>query len=201
MSNAPQVFQTSNPTRWKSVKWSSRVVLVVLLFSLTVLVLAVRNGENPDMPNLTDKAKYYQSKLDPSNRLTFASPLNKKFKGFKDFLDKKQKEDSLKKLTINKLKAPQIRGAFYVPWQQASLFDLQKNADKLNTIYPEWFFIDPISFKLQTRIDSAGLVVMKQKGLSIQPIFNNFFSEKAIHNSTDCGYNYTLWVTRCKCGF
>ena len=48
----------------------------------------------------------------------------------------------------------------------------------MNTIYPEWFFIDPITFKLQTRIDSAGLAVMKQKNLSIQPIFNNFNSNK-----------------------
>ncbi len=178
MGNAGQIFQTNNPTRWKSIKWTSRIILLVFLFLLVVLVLAVINGRNPNLPNITSKAKFFQSKLDPSNKLTFVSPLNKKFKGFKDFLEKKQREDSLKKADLKKLKAPQIRGAFYVPWQQASLTDLQKNGDKLNTVYPEWFFIDPATFRLQSRIDSAGLVVMKQKGLSIQPIFTNFNSTK-----------------------
>ena len=178
MSNTAQVFQTNNPTRWKRIKWTSRIALFIALFLITVLLLAVKNGTNPNLPNITEKAKYFQSKLDPSNKLTLASPLNKKFKGFKDFLDKKQKEDSLKKLSIKKLKAPQIRAAFYTPWLQASLSDLQKNADKLNTIYPEWFFIHPATFRLQTRIDSAGLAVMKQKGINIQPIFNNFYTNK-----------------------
>jgi poly-beta-1,6 N-acetyl-D-glucosamine synthase len=152
--------------------------VVILLFLLVVLVLAVKNGQNPDLPNINSKAKFYQSKLDPANKLTFSSPLNTKFKGFRSFLEKRQKEDSLKKINNLKLNASQIRAAFYTPWLTASLPDLQKNADNLNTIYPEWFFIDPLTYKLQTRIDSAGLAVMKQKNLSIQPIFNNYFSNK-----------------------
>jgi len=178
MANATQVFQANNPTRWKSIKWTSRIMLLVLLFLLTVLVLAVINGRKPDLPNINSKAKYYQSKLDPGNKLTFTSPLNKKFKGFKEFLEKQQREDSLKKISKIKLNASQIRAAFYTPWLPASLADLKKNGDKLNTIYPEWFFIDPVTFQLQTRIDSAGLAVMKQKNLSIQPIFNNFYTNK-----------------------
>lgn len=178
MGNSVQIFQTNNPTRWKSIKWTSRIILLIVLFFLVVLVLAVRNEASPNLPNNYEKARYYQSKLDPSNKLTFTSPLNKKFKGFKDFLEKRQLEDSLKKLNTVKLKAPQVRAAFYTPWLTASLADLQKNGDKLNTIYPEWFFIDPLTWRLQTRIDSAGLAIMKQKNLSIQPIFNNFYSNK-----------------------
>jgi spore germination protein YaaH len=178
MSNSAQVFQTDNPTRWKSIKWTSRIILLIVLFFLAVLVLAIINEASPNLPGNYEKARYYQSKLDPSNKLTFASPLNKKFKGFKDFLEKKQREDSLKKVNLTKLKAPQIRAAFYTPWLTASLADLQKNGDKLNTIYPEWFFIDPVTYQLQTRVDSIGLAVMKQKNLSIQPIFNNFYSNK-----------------------
>ena len=137
------------------------------------------------MPNLNDKSKYYQSKLDPSNKLTLETPLNKKFKGFKDFLEKKQKEDSLAKISRAKLNASLVRGAFYTPWLFASLGDLQKNADKLNTIYPEWFFIDTVNYTLQTRIDSAGLAVMKEKKLSIQPIFNNFHTKKSNPSNGD----------------
>ncbi len=185
MDNFTQVFQTNSATRWRSVKWTGRIILLVILFLLAVIILAVINGSNPNLPNIDAKARYYQSKLDPSNKLTFVSPLNKKFKGFRDFLEKKQREDSVKKISNLKLNASQIRAAFYTPWLTASFSDLQKNADKLNTIYPEWFFIDTITYTLQTRIDSAGLAVMKQKKLSIQPIFNNFHTNKANPEKSD----------------
>ncbi|MEP7166265.1 MAG: glycosyltransferase [Ferruginibacter sp.] len=182
---SPQVFQTNSPARWKSVKWTSRVILFIVLFVLAVVVLAILNGANPNLPNLNEKSRYYQSKLDPSNKLTLESPLNKKFKGFKDFLEKKQREDSIAKTVNVAINASLIRGAFYTPWLLSSLRDLQKNADKLNTIYPEWFFIDTITYTLQTRIDSAGLAVMKQKKLSIQPIFNNFHTKKTDPSNGD----------------
>lgn len=192
MGNPAQIFQTNNPTRWKSIKWTSRIILMLVLFLVAVLVLAIRNGTNPNLPNINARAKYYQSKLDPSNNLTFTSPLNKKYKGFRDFLENRQREDSLKKISNTKLKASQIRAAFYTPWQLASFADLQKNGDKLNTVYPEWFFIDTLTYTLQTRIDSAGLAVMKQKKLSIQPIINNYHTHKIITNDThelrDSGY-------------
>ena len=182
---SPQIFQTNSPARWKSVKWTSRIILFILIFLLAVVVLAIINGTNPSLPNLNDRSKYYQSKLDPSNKLTLETPLNKKYKGFKNFLDIKQKEDSLAGTGTARTKASLIRGAFYTPWLFASLGDLQKNADKLNTIYPEWFFIDTLTYTLQTRIDSAGFAVMKQKNLSIQPIFNNFHTNKAFPDKGD----------------
>ena len=192
MNHAAQVFQTNNPTRWKSIKWTSRIILLAFAFLLTVLIITIITGQNPALPNIATKAKFYQSKLDPGNKLTFSSPLNKKFKGFKDFLEKKQREDSIKKTTGIKLKATQVRAAFYTPWLNASLADLKKNGDKLNTIYPEWFFIDTVSYSLQTRIDKAGLAVMKQKNLSIQPIFNNYRTHKVVDPDThlyrDSGY-------------
>ena len=96
------------------------------------------------------KAKEYETTLDPSNPLTLKNNQNTKFKGFKDFLFKKLKADSLKKVKIaapskaNSLSV--IRAAFYTPWNaKTSLPDLKKNGDKLNTIFPEWFFIDTVN--------------------------------------------------------
>jgi poly-beta-1,6 N-acetyl-D-glucosamine synthase len=169
-----QIFQTSNPTRWRSFKWTGRIIATIILFLMAVLVLAIIRGQNPNLPNLNEKAKAYQAKLDPSNKLTFESRLNKKYKGFKEYLWNKQKEDSINRALKHALKTSLIRSAFYTPWTAAALNDLRKNADKLNTIYPEWFFIDTVNYSLQTRIDTAGLAVMRRNNLSIEPIFNNF---------------------------
>ena len=180
-NDTQQIFQTNKPTRWKSVKWTTRVLLIIAIFFFVVLGIALYSGSQPSLPNMQAKAREYQTTLDPSNPLTLKNAQNKKYKGFKDFLTKKIKSDSLKKARnksasrANSL--PVIRAAFYTPWTaNTSLPDLKKNADKLNTIFPEWFFIDTLTYRLQTRIDSAGLALMKQKQLRIMPILSNFRS-------------------------
>ncbi|MBS1743390.1 MAG: glycosyltransferase [Bacteroidetes bacterium] len=176
--NKGQVFQTDSETRWKSFKWTTRILLFLLLFFTTVCILAIMNDKNPPLPGLDERARAYQDKLDPSNRLTIPNKQNKKYAGFKSYLEKKVAEDSLKKIKEKAIKSPLVRAAFYVPWDPSSLRDLRLNGDKLNTIYPEWFFIDTLTYRLQTRIDTAGLAVMRQNKLSIQPILNNFHSNR-----------------------
>ena len=182
MSDSSQIFQTSSAARWRSFQWSLRILLVIVLFFFVVLVVALIRGVNPSPVNIESLSKSYENKLDPSNPLTLANNQNKKYKGFKDFLIKKIKDDSVKAIRQSQNKAvnkiPFIRAAFYTPWTATtSLPDLDKYGDKLNTIFPEWFFIDTAdNFRLQTRIDTAGLNLMRAKGLRIMPILNNFNS-------------------------
>ena len=183
-TNTPQIFQTDRPTRWKRFKWTGRVILMVSLFFIVVLAIALYSGSLPNIPNLEAKAREYQTTLDPSNPLILKNHQNSKYKGFKDFLINKLKSDSLKKIKnggVSKANSLSlIRGAFYTPWNALlALPDLEKNADKINTIFPEWFFIDTVTHKLQTRIDSAGLALMRQKKLRILPIVSNFNSSKS----------------------
>lgn len=185
MSNdpIPQIFQTDKPTRWKRVKWTGRVILMISIFFIVVLGIALYSGSLPNISNMEAKAKEYQTTLDPSNPLVFKNNQNKKYKGFKDFLLKKLKTDSLNRLKnhgISKANSlPLIRAAFYTPWgAKTTLSDLEKNVNNINTIFPEWFFIDTITHRLQTRIDSAGRELMQQKKLRILPILNNFNTSK-----------------------
>ena len=184
MSGSSQIFQTNSAKRWRNFKWSFRILLMIALFFLGVMTIALIRGVNPSPVNIESLAKSYENKLDPSNPLTIVNSQNKKYKGFKDFLVKKIKEDSLKAIRQSQNKPlneiPFIRAAFYTPWTaNTSLPDLEKYGDKLNTIFPEWFFIDTANnFRLQTRIDSAGLTLMRAKGLRIMPILNNFNSTK-----------------------
>ena len=162
------------------------------IFFFVVLGIALYSGSFPNLPNMEAKAKEYETTLDPSNPLTLKNTQNAKYKGFKDFLLKKEKSDSLRKAR-NRLASKAnslsvIRAAFYTPWTSNTSYpDLERNADKLNTIFPEWFFIDTITYRLQTRIDSAGLALMKQKQLRIMPMLSNFrirakgFDGKLLH--------------------
>ncbi|MEP6948271.1 MAG: glycosyltransferase [Ginsengibacter sp.] len=181
-TNTSQIFQTNKPTRWKSVKWTTRVLAMIAVFFFVVLGIALYSGSLPNLPNMEAKAREYETTLDPSNPLTLKNTQNAKYKGFKDFLFRKERADSLRRVKnrsaskANSLSV--IRAAFYTPWTANTSFpDLQKNADKLNTIFPEWFFIDTITYHLKTRIDSAGLLLMKQKQLRILPMLSNFRSQ------------------------
>ncbi len=182
MGDSKQIFQTKKKTRSKSIKWTYRVLGIVALFFLAVLGIALYSGSLPTMPNLKAKAKNYELQLDPSSPLSIPLQKNKKIKGFKEFLINKEKEDSLNRLIRmaggnSAEKISYIRAAFYTPWNAStSLPDLEKYGDKLNTIFPEWFFIDTKTLRLQTRIDSAGLAVMRLKNLRIMPMLSNFNS-------------------------
>src|SRR5665647_1359478 len=116
-NNTQQIFQTNKPTRWKSVKWTTRVLFIIAIFFFVVLGIALYSGSQPSLPNMQAKAKEYQTTLDPTNPLTLKNAQNKKYKGFKDFLLKKIKSDSLKKArnkTASKANSLSvIRAAFY----------------------------------------------------------------------------------------
>jgi peptidoglycan-N-acetylglucosamine deacetylase len=182
-----QIFQTQSPGRWQKIKWSFRILLMLAFFFLSVLVFALIRGSNPTSLNLDTKSKAYADKLDPDKPLTISNKLNKKYKGIKDFLLKKEKEETLKKAVDTPAKHPYIRAAFYTPWtaNSPSLRSLEKNGGKLNTIFPEWFFIDTLTHRLQTRVDSAGLAVMRKYNLRILPMLTNF-------NSSIKGFDGTL---------
>ncbi|RTL58421.1 MAG: glycosyltransferase [Sphingobacteriales bacterium] len=180
MSNhTQQIFQTDNPSRWRRLKWTFRIFLMIFLFFLVVLVFAMIRGFNPSIPNLEEKGREYANKLDPSKSLTLSSKLNRKYKGIKDFLAKKEKEDSLRKKQGKEnptKKIPYIRGAFYTAWRpnSDSYKSLEKNGDKLNTIFPEWFFIDTLNGNLHPVIDTAGLNLMRQYKLDVLPMLTNY---------------------------
>ena len=181
MSQEAQIFQTTSIRRWRNFKWSFRILLMIAVFFIAVLVIALIRGGSPTIPNLEAKAKAYQGKMDPANPLTLEQGFNKKYKGFKDFLGKKTREDSLRNSRQHNANVadsiPNIRAAFYTPWTgKTSLPDLEKYGSNLNVIFPEWFFIDTLTNTLQTRIDSAGLALMRAKKLEIMPILSNFNS-------------------------
>ena len=85
MSMQSQIFQATSPSRWKKVKWTGRIILMIFLFLMTVVVVALIRANIPSKLNYDEQSRQYANKLDPSKPLTFAHSQNKKYKGFKDF--------------------------------------------------------------------------------------------------------------------
>lgn len=180
MGTSAQIFQANNPSRWKKVKWTGRILVFLALFALAVIVLAIYFAQNPASLSLSKQEAFYGPAGSGSLGSYLSPQQQKKYKGFKQFLDKRIKEDSLKKqgTGLNTDTSAFIRAAFYTPWQGSTATpSLEKYGNRLNVVFPEWFFIDTLdNGHLQTRIDKAGLAEMRQKGLRIMPMLSNFNS-------------------------
>ena len=86
MSKPSQIFQTDNPSRWRRVQWSSRVLLALLVFLILVLFVALARFKNPSLPLLEQQADSYQKILKPKGVITFKNSRNKEYQGFRDIL-------------------------------------------------------------------------------------------------------------------
>jgi cellulose synthase/poly-beta-1,6-N-acetylglucosamine synthase-like glycosyltransferase/peptidoglycan/xylan/chitin deacetylase (PgdA/CDA1 family)/spore germination protein YaaH len=179
MNNANQIFQTNSALRWNSVKWTTRVILFIAIFFITVVSIAIVQGTSPNLTNIESKNRFFKDVINPIVKRNVPFSQRNKTRGFKAFLEAKDKEDSINKIKGNKPieKIDYIRAAFYDPSESyaVGLNDLETNGNKLNTIFPEWFFIDPMDHsKIISRIDSAGLAIMRKYNLKILPMLTNY---------------------------
>lgn len=172
MSKPVQIFQTDNPSRWRRVQWSFRVLLAVLVFLILILFIALARFKNPSLPLLEQQADYYQKILKPKGAITFKNSRNKAYQGFRDVLQRTA--DSSRRNRAAARENPFIRSAFYSPWDAAARTALRNYAGKITTIFPEWYFIKDGTYTMDNRMDSAGLNVMQKNNLRILPVISNF---------------------------
>jgi peptidoglycan-N-acetylglucosamine deacetylase len=171
MSKPSQIFQTDNPSRWRRVQWSSRVLLALLVFLILVLFVALARFKNPSLPLLAQQADSYQKILKPKGVISFKNSRNKAYQGFRDVLTRTT--DSAARNRAAAKENPFIRAAFYSPWSAPAVISLRNYAGRLNSIFPEWFFINGSS-GLKSMLDSTGLGLMQRSNLRIYPMVSNF---------------------------
>ena len=147
------------------------------------MIVAIVQGTSPNFTDIKTNNGYFNGDKEYAKELKRSMSQKFKGKGFKTFLESRDREDSINKLKGKKAveQNEYIRAAFYDPqWNYAaSLSDLEAYAPQLNTIFPPWFSINiKDNSKIESRIDAAGLAIMKKNNLRILPIFSNYNSSK-----------------------
>ena len=198
-----QVFQTSSPSRWQRVKWSSRLLLLFVILGIVLVILTLSRVYTPAFPNMIS-VQEKQALLDSTGSWLFSkSKIGRQYGGFRKFINEKeaykaggfpipkrfrkkngiivQADSSF--YSFEKFNAG-IRAAFYVTWKKQSYSSLEQNIAHLNMVIPEWLFINPNADTLEIRIDSA-LDIMKKAGVKIVPLltnnYNQVFHGDAVH--------------------
>jgi cellulose synthase/poly-beta-1,6-N-acetylglucosamine synthase-like glycosyltransferase/spore germination protein YaaH/peptidoglycan/xylan/chitin deacetylase (PgdA/CDA1 family) len=177
MNKEKQVFQASSPWRWKTFQWLSRLVIFFLALLIPVVWIAWKIDIKPQLPLFSQSHR----KSPETNSPGLTKKEAAKYKGFASFFKAKQHNASViaaeKKLAALKKKTEteKLRAGFYVDWDPQAWFSLQTHINDLNTVIPEWFFIDSSTGKIATQInsDTAAYNLMKKHNLKILPILSN----------------------------
>ena len=189
MNSPRQIFQTESRLRWKAFQWISRIILFLLALTIPVVWIAVALHIDPQLPSLSLKNFSKSAEIIPKG---LTSREVKKYKGFSAFI-KKDRQQNAFLVAREKTKPPiqKIRAAFYVNWDPQAFFSLQSHISSLNTVIPEWFFIDSTTGKIINRIqeDTSSFKLMKQYNVKILPLLTNVdphgdkgvFDERILH--------------------
>lgn len=172
MEAVPQIFHTDKKWRWRTFVWTSRIITALLILMVPIVWLAYTHLEKPMLPLLTNES----DTINAVSKLIQPKTLNHKesfkYTGFEKFIKARQKTKQPVLQAAGKFDQ-RIRAAFFVDWDPQSMYSLQQNIDNMNTVIPEWFFINPNTDTLEPKIDADAYNLMKQHHVKILPIINN----------------------------
>ena len=183
-----QVFQTSSRRRWRRFKWTMRFFAAILALLLIVFITMFAMEGSPNLPFRHD----YRSAMTASKPFMKDNKTARSYKAVRDkFLEARMHDnymenyrrshrfvghgDKITEKFINEWNDPRIgvRAAWYVNWDARSLTSLKAGISQLNMVIPEWFFINPSTDRLETRIDNKSLSEMRKAGVPVLPMLTN----------------------------
>lgn len=183
-----QIFQTDSRRRWRRFKWTMRFFATIIALLLVVFITMFAMEGSPNLPFHHD----YRSALTASKPFMKDNKTAQSYQALRDkFLESRMHNNYMddyrsdhrfvghgSKVTekfINEWGDPRIgvRAAWYVNWDAHSLTSLKRGMKQLNMVIPEWFFINPTTDRLETRIDNKALREMRQAGVPVLPMLTN----------------------------
>lgn len=187
-----QVFQTDSRSRWHRVLWGVRCFVFLALLAVAVFAAMFAMNDTPASPFSRD----YRAVVSADKPLLRNNAFSRSYDNFRARLDghrfhtndaqeaaKKQRfvgrGDSLTQKYLDSwTQHPAgIRAGYYVNWDPQAYLSLKQNLKHLNLVIPEWFFINPRTARLETRIDRRALQLMRRAGMPIMPMLTNNYGE------------------------
>ena len=185
-----QVFQTDSRSRWTRFKWSIGIILTIVVLLVVVSVVMFFIDRNPNLPFKED----FRSALTAEKPFMKKNKIAREYNSFRSFFHEKKVHsnyDKWSRLRQSKVtrfggrtnkyiaswndRKAGIRAAFYVSWDPASYASLKESAKSLNLVIPEWFFIHPVTGKVEEKIDHKGYELMRKAGIPIMPMLTNAY--------------------------
>lgn len=135
--NNKQVFHSDSPSRWNKIKWSSRVVLAVIVLTVVSVIITISSKKYPKLPDLNQVSSFSKNDLEKIKQ-------SSKYKEFKiqkaELLAWDRDKMKHKKVHPNENKK-RLNVGFFVGWDPQSYTSLNDHISKLDMVVPEFFFL------------------------------------------------------------
>lgn len=194
--NNKQVFHSDSPSRWNKFKWSSRVVLAVIVLTVVSVIITISSKKYPKLPDLNHVPSISKNDLEKIKQ-------SSKYKEFKiqkaELLALDRDKMKHKKVHPNENKK-RLNVGFFVGWDPQSYNSLNDHISKLDMVVPEFFFLKPGTDSLVSTIDTAvvNLVKKHQKKLiaSVKNYTDQGWDGKAVHYMISTGARRTNFINQ-----
>ena len=177
--NQKQVFLTQSPTRWQRFKWTSRIILFILVLMLAILGIALVKLFTPKVPQLRSGSQYEAILNKGKNAANNA--IDKKYEGFGKYISGKAAQ--LKHIryvsnadSLHAFAAP-VRAAFYDASDEQAYFSLKNNIGNLNMLLPLWMTIDSAADTVIVNTEMRGKEIIHASNVPVVAVISNFSGE------------------------
>jgi cellulose synthase/poly-beta-1,6-N-acetylglucosamine synthase-like glycosyltransferase/spore germination protein YaaH/peptidoglycan/xylan/chitin deacetylase (PgdA/CDA1 family) len=174
------IFYTESQSRWKSFRWSIRIVLIFLVIGVVAVTISLLRKQALQLPPLKEQTGVFRKVTDN----VIAKNDQKEYKRLERIISEARKTRKHEFYAERKA-VPGIiknyypvKAGFFVNWDPQSEFSLKHNINKLNMILPEWLFITDSSDEIYDDVDSTAMNFMRKNHVAIVPILSNFYNKK-----------------------
>jgi cellulose synthase/poly-beta-1,6-N-acetylglucosamine synthase-like glycosyltransferase/peptidoglycan/xylan/chitin deacetylase (PgdA/CDA1 family)/spore germination protein YaaH len=146
-----QVFQANTKGRWNGFKWTSRIILAVMVSAVIAAVITITSPKYPILPNLNPAPKRLTKEgLEQIKK-------SARYKGFSLQLSKLKEYTKARQL--HRLKHPnnkdRINAGFYRAWEPQAYNSLVDHIARLDMIVSEGFTITPNADTITAKMDTG----------------------------------------------
>ncbi len=191
--NERQVFSTMSPRRWRIVKTTAGVLLGITIIGLCMFITTLAYPNKPELPKNFNRFSQSLEQVAHDTTLSWQQQAaNGCCSAHQPLLLTSLSNPSRVPM------AQQIRAAYYVNWDQQSYFSLEKNISQLNTLVPNWLFMDSLitlnspllEDTVTCTIDVKAFELLKNhRNISVIPTLTNFFDGKLNVGGTEAILN------------
>lgn len=170
MNNHKQVFHSESPSRWNRFKWSSRIILMVIVLSVVSAIITINSNKYPKLPDLNHVPSISKKDLEKI----------KQSSRYKEFKIQKAELLALERHKIKHKKAhpndnkKRLNVGFFVDWDPQSYTSLNDHISKLDIVIPEFFFLKPGTDSLVSTIDTAVINLVKKHNKKLIASVKNY---------------------------
>ncbi len=173
------VFYSESQRRWNAFRGGIRFFAVFALLAALVMIFTIARQSGVALPKLQSQNEVYRRILEPERVTTFKTVSNVAFRKAIAKIEASARTGGARHrhhphIAQRVQTQQQIRAAFFVNWDARSYYSLVDNIDRLNVVFPEWFFLSPVADTIRTDIRQDALMLLRSHNVLVLPMLTNF---------------------------